>query len=191
MSFAVSWLVRSAYRYSSLEEIGKTIWSLDRPVFGLWATSVAIGAIIAGIGILLYARSGGKRIWFFGIGVFVVVLIDILAKWRVLPRPGHYSPLFGVGGGLILVFFGLILWLWVKKHVTLEGPARAAAELQLVGYVFFIIAMWYICGALSRPYQIALSDLPVESPVAVIAFLVLGWLFLFLSHYKTAKITQT
>ncbi len=116
-----------------------------------------------------------------------MLLIDILLKWRVLPKPAHIPLLFGVGGGLILVFFLAILWFWAKRRAALKGPVRAAADLQLVGYVFLIMAMWYLCGALSWPFQRALADLPPESPVSIIVYLVLGWLFLSLSHYKTAQ----
>jgi hypothetical protein len=92
-----------------------------------------------------------------------------------------------VAGGLILAFFLAILWFWAKRRATLEGPAKTAADLELTGYVFLLIAMWYLCGDLSRPYQKALSSLPLQSPVSTIVYLVLGWLFLLLSQYKTAQ----
>lgn len=57
----------------------------------------------------------------------------------------------------------------------------------MVGYVFLFIGMWYLCGDLSRPYQKALLDLPPRSPVITIVYLVLGWLFLLLGHYKSAQ----
>ena len=83
-----------------------------------------------------------------------------------------------------------ILWFWAKKHAILKGPARTAADFQLVSYVFFLIAIWFLCGALSAPFEEALKDLLPSSPVAIMAFLVLGWLFLFLSHYKSAQAMQ-
>jgi hypothetical protein len=69
----------------------------------------------------------------------------------------------------------------------LEGAAQAAADLQLTDYAFLMIAMWYLCGDLSGPYQKALLELPRSSPVFTIVYLVLGWLFLFLSHYRSAR----
>lgn len=187
MGFLASFWARGAYRYLSIDEVRQTIWATTSPLFGLWASSVGIGAILAGVGILLYARSKGWRIWLFGIGVFVVLLIDMLSRWPTLPAPGHFPPLFGLGGGLIVAFFLGILWFWAKKHMVLESPAKTAAEYQLTGYVFFLIAMWYLCGELAWPFQEALKDLPRMSPVAIIAYLVLGWLFLFLSHWKSAQ----
>jgi NhaP-type Na+/H+ or K+/H+ antiporter len=58
---------------------------------------------------------------------------------------------------------------------------------MLVGYVFFAIAMWYLCGDLARPYQKALLELPQSSPIMVIVYLVLGWLFILLSQYKSIQ----
>jgi len=190
MGVVASWWVKSAYRYLSLEQVSETIWAVDSPLFGMWATAIPIGAILAGVGMLLYVRAKGSRIWLFGIGVFVVLLIDILSKWQILPTPLHFPPLFGVLGGLFLAFFLGILWFWAKKHAVLDGPARTAAYFQLTSYVFFLFAMWYLCGALAWPFQEALKGLPPSSPVAIMAYLGLGWLFLFLSHYKSAQAIQ-
>lgn len=187
MGLVASFWAKSAYRYLSFEQLNETIWAVGSPLLGLWASAVPIGAILAGVGVLLYVRSKGSRIWLFGIGVFAVLLVDMLSKWRIVPTPAHVPPLFGVGGGLIVASFLAILWLWAKKRATLEGPAKTAAYFQLVGYAFLFIAMWYLCGNLSRPYQEALSDLPPGSPVSTIVYLVLGWLFLLLSHYKSVK----
>jgi len=182
-----SWVVRPIYRNMTLEQANQTIWGLTSPLFGLWASSVPIGSMLAGIGVLLYVRSKRKNIWLFGLGAFALFIVDTLIKFRIVPMPAHFSLLFGIAGGLILAFFLGILWFWAKVRSRLEGSARTAADLQLVGYVFLAIAMWYLCGELARPYQKALLELPLQSPVFVIVYLVLGWLFLFLSHYKSAQ----
>jgi hypothetical protein len=72
---------------------------------------------------------------------------------------------------------------------SFEGAAKTAADFQLVGYVFLLIAMWFLCGILSIPFMKSLSDLPPSSPVAIMVYLVLAWLFLFLSHWKSAQAT--
>ena len=102
--------------------------------------------------------------------MFTALLVDTPSTWKVLPTPAHSPPLFGAGGALILVSFLAILWLWARRHAMLRGSARTAADLQLVGYTFLFIAMWYLCGDLSRPYQRALADLPLGSPVPTIAY---------------------
>jgi len=183
MSFIASWSVGPALRNLSLDQVNKTIWAMNSPLFWAWAFSVPLGSILAGIGILLHARSKGSHIWLFGIGVFAVLVVANSLRFA------HFPPLFGIGGGLILAFFLAMLWLWARKHATLEGAAKTAANFQLVGYVFLLIAMWFLCGILSMPFMKSLSDLPPSSPVAIMVYLVLGWLFLFLSHWKSAQAT--
>ena len=99
IGFVASFWARGAYRYLSIDEVRESIWGTSSPLFGLWASCVGIGSILAGVGILLYVRSRAWRIWLFGIGVFAVLLVDMLSRWRILPEPGHFPPLFGVGGG--------------------------------------------------------------------------------------------
>ena len=72
----------------------------------------------------------------------------------------------------------------------LEGLAKTAAEFQLTGYIFLIMAMWYLCGALARPFQKAFEGSTPGSPVAIMVFLVLGWLFLFISHYQLVRLEK-
>jgi len=73
---------------------------------------------------------------------------------------------------------------------VLKESAKTAAEFQLVGYVFLIMAMWYLCGALARPFQKAFEGSAPGSPVAIMAFLVLGWLFLFISYYQSIRLEK-
>jgi hypothetical protein len=190
MGLGTSLLVKAAYRDLSLAQVNETPWALGGPLLGLWASAVPIGAILVSIGLLLFVRAKGSRVWLIGIGLFAVLLADILVKFRVLPMPSHWPPLFGVAGFLITVFFLGIVWSWTKRRISLDGTAQTAADLQLVGIVFLFTAMWYLCGDLSRPYQTALAELPLTSPVSTIVYLVLGWLFLYLSGAKSTRAIQ-
>jgi hypothetical protein len=187
MGLGGSWIVRPIYRNLTLEQANQTIWGLTSPMFGLWASSVPIGSILAGVGLLLYVKAKKSTIWLFGVGAFALFMFDTLTKFRILPTLPHFSPLFGIGGGLILVFFLTVLWIWAKKRSTLYESDRSAADLQLVGYVFFAIAMWYLCGELAKPYQTALLGLTHQSPIMIIVYLTLGWLFILLAQYKSIK----
>lgn len=185
MGWVGSWFITPALRNLSLAQYSETIWSWDRPLFWIWAFAIPLGTILVGVGILLYVRAKSSLIWLFGIGVFLILGI----AERLLPTT-HFPPLFGVGGGLILGFFLAILWFWAKKYKVLEGPAKTAAYFQLVGYAFFFIAMWFLCGTLGAPFLNVLAGEPPSSPISIIVYLVLGWLFLFLSHYKSAQAIQ-
>ena len=179
----IGWIfVGPAYRNLSMVELNQTIWGF--PGFGtiLWVLGVPLGALVAGIGLLLYSGAKGSTVWKFGIGILLAVVIGI-----VIQHLGHFPPLFGIGGTLILLFFIGILWLWAKERMALKGSSTTAADLKLVGYVFMLIAAWFVCGIASQPFLKALEGEVPTSPVHIMIFLVLGWLFLFLSHYKSAQ----
>lgn len=117
-----------------------------------------------------------------GIGTFLAVIIGTVSGFL-----GHIRPLFGIGGTLILLFFFGILWLGAKERMALKGASTTAADLKLVGYVFMLIAAWFICGIASIPFLKALENEPPATPLHVMIFLVLGWLFLFLGYYKSRQ----
>ncbi|KPK79204.1 MAG: hypothetical protein AMS25_13515 [Gemmatimonas sp. SM23_52] len=182
MGWLASWWFAATFRDLTLAEISETAWALNRPLFWLWAYSVPLGSILAGLGLLLRAGSKPSHLWYFGIGmVLALVLIQFL------PTGTHHPPVFGVVGGLILAFFLLTVWFWAKNRAHLQGPAKRAADLRLAGYVWLIIAMWYLCGRLGAGYLSAFGELDLGSPVPVILYLALGWLFLFLAQYTEAK----
>jgi len=184
LSWLGSWWITAALRSLTLSQIDQTIWATDGALFLLWALSVPLGALFAGVGILLYTGSKGSLVWLFGIGVFLIILVV-----QLLPINNHYPPIFGIGSGLILASFLGILWYWAKKCTILEGAAKTAANFQLVGYVFFLIAMWYLCGEFGGQHWEAFASEEPASPVSIMIYLVFGWLFHFLGHYKSTQTT--
>jgi hypothetical protein len=176
--------VGPAFRNLTLEEVSQTIWATTGPLFLLWGIGAPLGAIVAGIGILLYSGAKGSTVWKFGIGTFLGFVIAMAITNMQL---GHFPPLFGIGGTLILLSFIGILWLWAKERMALKGSSTTAADFKLVGYVFMLIAAWFVCGLAGQQFAKAFEGEVLTSPVHVIVFLVLGWLFLFLSHYKSRK----
>ncbi|MFC1982738.1 hypothetical protein ACFLV5_03020 [Chloroflexota bacterium] len=186
--WAILWGVIGGISASSVmhsltpSELNQSIWALDGPVFLLYGFSPALGGFVAGIGALLYTSVKGSTVWKFGIGIFIVFVIAmVLTQLRYLP------PLFGVGGTLILLFFFGILWLWAKERMALKGSSTVAADFKLIGYVFMLMAAWFTCGIGSQPFFESLEGLDPMNPIHIMIFLVLGWLFLFLSHYKLRK----
>ena len=121
-------------------ELSQSIWAMTGPLFMVWGVfGTTLGAIVAGIGLLLYSGAKASTVWKFGIGI---VLAFIIAVYMQLL--GHFPPLFGIGGTLILLFFMGILWLWAKERMALKGSSTTAADFKLVGYVFMLIAAWFI-----------------------------------------------
>jgi len=177
-----SFSVGSAFRGLTMDEVNQTMWAFTGPWYLLWAFGVPLGALVAGIGILLYSSTKGSTVWKYGIGIALAVSIGMAIGFL-----GHIPPLFGIGGTLILLFFMGILWLWAKERMALKDSSTTAADLKLVGYVFMLIAAWFICGIASQPFMKAFEGEAPTTPIHVMVYLVLGWLFLFLSHYKSRK----
>jgi hypothetical protein len=174
--------VGSAFNNLTMDEVNQTMWAFTGPWFLLWALGVPLGALVAGIGILLYSSAKGSTVWKYGIGIFLAVALGMASGGL-----GHIPPLFGIGGTLILLFFMGILWLWAKERMALKDSSTTAADLKLVGYVFMLIAAWFICGIASVPFMKVFEGETSGTPIHVMIFLVLGWFFLFLSHYKSRQ----
>jgi hypothetical protein len=168
----------------TVEELNETIWATTGPVMALWGFAPPLGALVAGIGLLLYSGVETSTVLKFGIGVFLAVIVSF-----AIGSLGHFPPLYAIGGTLILLFFFGILWLWATERMALRGQSATAADLRLVGYVFMVIAAWYTCGIAAPQWgHGAFADQPpMLEPITVMIFFVLGWLFLFLSHYESRK----
>jgi hypothetical protein len=166
-----------------MDELNQTMWAPEGTWTMIWGLfGVPLAAIIAIIGILLHAGAKGSTALIYGIGVFIAVFAGMTAG-----NLGHIPVLFGIGGTLILLFFIGILRLWAKERMALQETSTTAADLKLAGYVFMLIAAWFICGIASQPFLKALDEQSPSTPIHVIIFLVLGWFFLFLGHSKSRK----
>ena len=49
-------------------ELAATIWALDKPIFLLWAMSITIGSILAGIGAFVYVNTRPVFSWLPALG---------------------------------------------------------------------------------------------------------------------------
>jgi len=175
--------VNSAFRNLTMDELNQTMWAFRGPWQLLWGIGgVPLGALVAGIGLLLYSGAKGLTVWKFAIGIVLAFFVG-----RAVRSLGHIPPLFGIGGTLILLFFIGILWLWAKERMVLKDASVTAADFKLVGYLFMLIAAYFICGIAAWPFMKALEGKAPTTPILVMILLVLGWLFLFLGHYKSRK----
>jgi len=175
--------VGSSFRNLTMDELNLTMWAPQGTWTMIWGLfGVPLAAIVVTIGILLYSDARGLTVLKYGIGMLLAVFIGM-----VLTSIGHIPLLFGIGGTLILLFFIGMLCLWAKEHKALKGAPPTAAVLKLVGYVFMLIAAWFVCGIASIPFLKALEGEAPSTPLHVMIFLVLGWFFLFLGHYKSRQ----
>jgi len=56
----------------------------------------------------------------------------------------YSAPLFGIGGSLIFLSFIGILWSLAKERLALKDSSTTALDFKLVGYVFMLMAAFYI-----------------------------------------------
>jgi hypothetical protein len=171
----------SAMNSLTMAELNQTVWAMDGVLFPLYGLSPILGALIAGVGILLYSGTKGLTVWAFGIGVLLAVVLAVM-----ITEMGYFPPLFGIGGALILLFFFGIFWLWAKERMA-EGASSTAADLRLVGYAFMLIATWFTCGIGSQPFLKSFDGESPGNPMTAMIFFVLGWLFLFLGQYISRR----
>jgi len=185
----IAWVIISKGIFGPLayslttEEINQTIWAFTGPLNILSGVSLLLGAIVAGVGILLYAGAKGSTVWKVGIGLFVVLITTL-----VITALNFYSaPVFGFGGALILLSFIGTLWLLAKERMALDGSSTTAVDLKLVGYVFMFMVAWFLCGKAAEGFVKGLEGLPTMSMMNTLILLAMGWVFLFLSDYKSRK----
>ena len=177
---------RSLYhnlRTLTMEELDATIWALDGPMFRFWAFSVPLGSVLAGIGAFVYAKTKPAFSWLTGIGVLGAVIVMVMVWSRV-----YYSTLFGIGGVLILVFFFSIVWIWMKRYAALDIEGKIAGSYRLIGYLFWINASWFLCGETAKMHLKVFEGSTAPSPMEIIVFLVLGWLFVLIGDYREMRL---
>ena len=170
----------------TMEENNATVWAEGGPLFILWAFAVPLGSILAGIGAFVYVKTKPVFAWLIGIGVFVVVFAMLMVWGRV-----YNAMLFGIGGTIILLSFFAIVWAWMRKYAALDMPEKIAGSFKLIGYIFWIHASWFLCGETARMHLKAFEGKSPPTPIEIMVFLVLGWLFVLVGEYKAMQLKKS
>lgn len=159
-------------------ELAASVWNVEGPLVITYGLSPAAGALIAAVGMLLYSQAKPSTVWRVGIGALFVLALAMVGM-----QGPYYPRLFGISGGLILLSFFGILWLWARERLALNGRPTAAADLRLTGYVFLLMGTWFACGIGAAPFLEALEGRDPTNPIHIIGLLAVGWMSLFASHY--------
>ncbi len=158
----------------SAETMPLSPWSYPALCFLFWAYRVPIGVVLAGTGAIMHAGAGRGLVFsFLGGAVALYAAIAIAND----PMP-HVPPLFGIGGGLILLFYGLIVWTTASE--LRENPFK------LVGYTFLVIGFWFTCGMASRPYHAFFDS--GQSPIDIMTYFVIGMGALWLGEWRAHRL---
>lgn len=157
-----------------------------------WGLSVPVGAFIVAFGAALLARAKSRVLW------LLILLLIFMTAWGITGTTNKMIPaLFGVGGGLITLFFIGSIWNWAKIRPTLTGPAKTGSDLRMVGLIFFIEAAWNLCGIFGmgnyvlRPELAVKFSVPIGSTIntasTVMVLLALGWGFTFFGQLMSRR----
>jgi hypothetical protein len=149
----------------------------------IWALSAPLGSALVAIGAALIAQVERRLFWLLIVGSF------LLAAWRVVGTTSQLlPPLFGIGGGLITLFFLGSVWNWARKRPALSGSERTGSDLRMVGSVFYVIAAWDLCGLLGSllSHDQVTHDLEAayDSAMLSIFFSVPGWACMLVGMWK-------
>ncbi len=158
----------------------------------IWALSVPLGAFIVAIGAALTARVERPVFW------LLILLLPLFTVWRIVGTTNHMIPaLFGIGGGLITLCFIGSTWNWARTRPTLAGAARIGSDLRMVGFIFFVVAAWDLCGIFGianfvlRPELAVKFSVPVSSTInsasSVNILLALGWAFTYFGQLVSRR----
>jgi len=158
----------------------------------IWALSVPLGVFIVAIGAALIARVEHREFW------LLILLVVLFAAWRIAHTTHHIIPvLFGIGGGLITLFFLGSTWHWARIRPTLTGAGKTGSDLRMVGFIFFVVAAWDLCGIFGignyvlRPELADKFSVPISSTInaasTVMVLLILGWGFTYLGQLMSHR----
>lgn len=187
--FGLGWLY-SWWVVPAANQVGRDAFS---GLLGfIWPLSVPVGAFIVAIGAALTARAERHVFW------LLVLLLVLSIAWGMAGTSQQMIPaLFGVGGGLITLFFLGSTWQWARTRPTLAGAAKTGSDLRMVGFIFFVAAAWNLCGIFGignyvlRPELAGKFSVPIGSTIdtasTVMVLLVLGWGFTFIGQLVSRR----
>jgi len=129
VGWLASWWVVPAIREGGIENVPGPAF------FFIWTVSAPLGAILVAIGAALAARVACR----FIIGGSVVLVASLSLSTMVISDV--IPPLFGVGGGLITLFFLGALWDWARAQEVgipeaAPGLATAIMACLVLGWAF-------------------------------------------------------
>lgn len=188
--FGLGWLYSWAM-VPTANQIGSSAYTSGSLGFA-WGLSVPLGAFIVAIGAALIAKAGGRVL-----GLLVLLLVLCVA-WQIIGTTQQMIPaLFGVGGGLITLFFLGSTWNWAKTRPALTGASRTGSDLRMIGFIFFVVAAWELCGIfgvgnfvlrpeLADKFSVPLSS-TINSASRVNILFVLGWGFTYLGQRMSLR----
>ena len=79
-------------RNLTMAENNATVWATGGALFRLWALSVTLGSLAAGIGAFVYVKTRPVFGWLTGLGVLAAVFLMVMIWTRVYSSAGSTDP---------------------------------------------------------------------------------------------------
>lgn len=161
---------------------GVEMWKIAR--YLVWAFSFKLGIFFIMIGALLQTKMEWKKLSLYVIGGLLYISL------AYLPIPGP-SLLFGIGGILMTIFIVMMILRLSKARDQNGVNSTSEIDLRLIGYFFFAMATYTLCGLLGvrgsalRPEKMIEYGLQADATsfaAHALIELVLGWFFVLFGH---------
>ena len=78
----------------------------------------------------------------------------------------------------------------MRKYAEVGIREKVAGSFKLIGYIFWINASWFLCGETGKMHLKAFEGEPPPSPIEIIVFLALGWLFVLIGDYREMRLKK-
>ena len=176
------------YLEKGKDVITPSVWGIIKYI--MWGYSFKLGVFFTLLGTFLLTSMMFRRFGLLTIGGIIYLLLAFA------PIPGPYSMFFGIGGGVITILLLLIVYWWLANRTAMKGTAITFEDYRMIGYFFFTMATYNLCGLTGvsafalkpeKMIQYGLEARAATYAAHVMIELVLGWLFICISHYKAQK----
>jgi len=190
----ISWWFVPDYRVVGPAFFTNASFYQNQTFFTFWALSVPLGSVLTTLGLALYANLEKMRILIF-IGGSLILLVW-LGIWH---QSVLYPVVYGIGGGVILFSFCTSIWYLVKVRENCKKKERNMYDFRALGYIFFVITAWGLCGLLGipafglRPEKLLEFDSKIillTMGAKVIICFALGFVFLAVSQYLEYRLNK-
>jgi len=183
---ALNWMMTPVHRVNSLQDLSGSVWSpAGGALFAVWQLASVITIVLPILGALILSGKKGSRFWLWGLVPFITYNIGVV--WK----PSQYSPpLFGIGGGIILVSYLGILWLSNRTSSEYEGVVKTGKQIQLLGYSFLLVTALFLCQYIGNPNLPAMAEMPNPSAEIILVTLSISMVLLFVGQYVVGRNSQ-
>jgi len=191
VSWVAPWWTSPVWSSAPTAHFDGTAWAVFGPIFMAMSIAMPVGMVLTVCGVMLLGKDGAERTW-----PPIVAALLVCGSLFYPPTLGFYPVVFGIAGGFILVFFFGSLWYWASRRRRLAPARKVSADLQMLGYVLFLLAAVQLCAVLGNPFSGLLvperlepGDLPYQYSMATrsIIYLAAGWGMLFVAHLREAR----